>query len=96
MAELAGTLGKGFRRSSTEGDDLTGKHKLRLIRWVYASPTAGHICEIRDSDGNTVFYSVAPATTAHESTMSYEGKWVNGLDLFNLDGGIVFVVLDSN
>lgn len=81
----------GIIRMSAAADAVTGKMKIDYIRWV-GGTTAGHQCILKDTDGNTLFDSVADG--AHFVDVHAIPMIVDGIDLDTLDSGILYIYLN--
>jgi hypothetical protein len=67
--------------------------KVKSIRWVSESASAGHNVVISDSDGKVLWEATAPGANQGESEI-IENWWKNGFTLTTLDSGKVYVAIE--
>ncbi len=71
---------------------VTNHIKVKGVRWVAETTSAGDVAEVKDADGNVKWASVV-AVAANHSEADLIEEWWDGLIVSELDSGTLYVYL---
>jgi hypothetical protein len=92
---MANTLRHNVWVCDTAGVLSTKPTKVKLVRWVSKTSTAGDDVSVEDGDGGVVFATVASTTNYYVEGQSFgeDGFWFQGLEIAVIDSGTVYIYL---
>ena len=83
--------GTGIFQMTASGDGVASTNILVSCRWVGAT-TAGHQCQLQDSNGEVIFFSEANGANFTDG-WAFDRKWVPGVTLATMDSGTFYLYL---
>jgi len=75
-------------KCTAASDEVTGQFRVTTVRWV-GGTTAGHTCEITDSDDKVVFSSTADGANFIDIHPLF--RQMNGIKVATLDSGTIYL-----
>lgn len=85
-------VGRGRIKFDAQGDLLSGKFKVKHLRWVAIDGVAGDVLTIEDEDGFPLFPSVCDGANFIDIIPLY--RWVDGIRIVSMPHGFLFAYTD--
>ena len=85
-------IGRSVIKFTAQADALTGKRKVKHLRWVAADAVANETLNITDGDGLPLFESIADGANFIDIIPLY--RWVDGIIVATMAHGFLYAYCD--